>query len=319
MAIVAGIDEAGYGPLFGPLIVTSTIFKAPGSLTNNLWETLGDVVEDTLSRRKDTIVVADSKKVYSASRGLRRLEESVLSFMHCLNAPVVSFKGLLESFSNIRSGHLEPYPWYCDRDISLPVASEPDLISHLADLLAAVLQRQKVEFVDMKSVPVSVMAFNREVGIIGNKASLLFNKCATLLLDIWNRFGESHPRVYVDKHGGRNRYLPLLYPVFEGSLIKTVREGAAESVYDIVDGGKRMTVSFIQGSEMKHLPIALSSMCSKYIRELYGRLFNLFWQEKLPNLKPTRGYYQDAIRFIKDIADIKTGLGIKDELMIRVK
>lgn len=319
MAIIVGIDEAGYGPMLGPLVVTSSVFNMPDSCKNHLWELLQDIVSCEISRCNDKIVVTDSKKVYSASKGLRQLEEAVLSFMYCLKGTIDSFKVLLKTFSAIKDDNLDIYPWHCKKDISIPIASNSDSISRYANRLAGTLRKNGIGLIDIASIPISVYNFNKEIDRIGNKAVLLFNKCAGLLLDIWDRFGETTPMVYIDKHGGRDRYLPLLCPLFEDSFIRIHKEGDSESVYEVIGNKKSMFISFIQGSETKHFPIALSSMCSKYIREIYIMLFNLFWQEKVPNIMPTAGYYQDAKRFLAQIADVRGELGIKDELIIRIK
>ncbi len=63
--------------------------------------------------------------------------------------------------------------------------------------------------------------------------------------------------------------------------------------------------------------MALSSMYSKYIRELHLGLFNGFWREHLPGLRPTAGYPEDARRFLGDINDLRKSLDIKDEILIR--
>jgi hypothetical protein len=65
------------------------------------------------------------------------------------------------------------------------------------------------------------------------------------------------------------------------------------------------------------LPVALGSMLSKYLRELHMILFNRYWCERRPDLKPTAGYSVDARRFLEDIAPLRRELGIEDQLLIR--
>ena len=69
MYIYAGIDEAGYGPMFGPLLVGRAVFCVPNLEPDaplpHLWQRLSRVVCRNLSGRKGRIAVNDSKKLTS--------------------------------------------------------------------------------------------------------------------------------------------------------------------------------------------------------------------------------------------------------------
>ena len=78
-----------------------------------------------------------------------------------------------------------------------------------------------------------------------------------------------------------------------------------------------MGVSLIKSAEESHFPVALASMYCKYVRELFLELFNKYWQERLPGLRPTAGYPRDARRFLKDIDRVKVSLRISDEMLVR--
>ncbi len=47
--------------------------------------------------------------------------------------------------------------------------------------------------------------------------------------------------------------------------------------------------------------VALASIVSKTVRELWMDIFNAYWQARVPGLRPTAGYHVDAIRFRRDI------------------
>ncbi len=65
------------------------------------------------------------------------------------------------------------------------------------------------------------------------------------------------------------------------------------------------------------LPVALASMVSKYLREVLMVGFNQFWQNHIPDLKPTKGYPVDAKRFLEEIAPVAKQLSIPQSLFWR--
>ncbi|HLG28736.1 MAG TPA: hypothetical protein VI387_00880 [Candidatus Brocadiales bacterium] len=319
MAIMAGIDEAGYGPTFGPLVITGVVFNVPDNYTNKcLWHLLGDVVTKIGQGRGERIVVDDSKKVYSPC-GLKRIEDGTLSFLWCLKGPVTSFLELLKALSCYDGNVLSGYPWYAGKDLSLPIASNPLAIANNVQLLTRAMAEKGIKLHGIRSVPVSTIEFNRQIDLTGNKLLVLFQGCAELLTAIWKKFGTRGPKVFVDKHGGRSKYHHLLSKVFHGCQVKTFKESGEISTYEIKKFDREMVVSFIEKAEDKHFPVALASMYSKYMRELFIKLFNAYWQEKVPGLRPTAGYPLDAKRYLQQICEAKKVSGITDQMLIRKK
>ena len=47
--------------------------------------------------------------------------------------------------------------------------------------------------------------------------------------------------------------------------------------------------------------VAWASCLCKYLRELSMRAFNRWWAQRVPELKPTAGYPQDAKRFVAEV------------------
>ena len=76
-----GIDEAGLGPKVGPLVISAVAFRFREPPAETLWHSLSEVVCRSRRQRPTTLVVDDSKTVYSPARGLGRLEETVLAFL----------------------------------------------------------------------------------------------------------------------------------------------------------------------------------------------------------------------------------------------
>jgi ribonuclease HII len=66
-------------------------------------------------------------------------------------------------------------------------------------------------------------------------------------------------------------------------------------------------LSFRVKADATSLPVALASMLAKFLREACMDCFNAWWRQRLPALRPTAGYPQDAVRFLADLAPIWDG------------
>ncbi len=321
MPIVAGIDEAGYGPTLGPFVLSKVVMKIPDGFHDetNIWHILKDGISEKIQKRGSRIIVGDSKKLYQKKTGLKMLEEAVLSFVWYTKGPVRKFTDLLKMFSNCNEDVLDKYPWYKGKDIDLPVSSNVSAIMNYEDILKETTISRDVSILDIKCHFLCVSEINRQIALDGNKSLLLFNSCVAHLKEIFEHYGKLKPKVLIDKHGGRNYYEKLLTHYFKGCKVDSIVEGNALSAYNIKNETNKMDVSFIVGADSKHFPTALASMFSKYIRELFIRLFNAFWQEKIQDIKPTAGYPEDARRFLSQIHNVRRELNISDDILIRCK
>jgi hypothetical protein len=76
-------------------------------------------------------------------------------------------------------------------------------------------------------------------------------------------------------------------------------------------------IIFTEKAESQSMSVAVASMLSKYLREALMRRFNAWWKNHLPDLAPTAGYYNDGLRFLKDIDPMRQKLGITSEQLVR--
>ena len=89
--LLIGIDEAGYGPLLGPLCHGFCAIRCPdsGQTPLDLWELLHPIVTH-YPGSNGTIVIDDSKRVFSSAFGLRLLLRGVHAFLECVEKVEIS-------------------------------------------------------------------------------------------------------------------------------------------------------------------------------------------------------------------------------------
>jgi ribonuclease HII len=320
VAIVAGIDEAGLGPVLGPLVVSATAFELPEELVGaDLWRLLASAVCTKSARAGGKVAIADSKKLYSRQKpnALEGLERGVLAMLAAASGSVDTLRGLLKVLAPHGAAEMAGYPWYDGQDLALPLQASPTDLSLAGNALRTAMKDAGLRPVGLWSEPVQVGEFNRHVQATDNKSTMLFDVTSRLLGRLWASQTDPLLRVYVDRQGGRTHYLPGLQRLFDGAAFKVVDENDRFSAYRITCGSRRMELCFLVGGEKRHLPVALASMVSKYLRELFMELFNRFWQQHVPALAPTAGYYTDGRRFVQDILPAMKSLGIDQGMLYR--
>ncbi len=319
--IIAGIDEAGLGPVLGPLVVTTVAMSVPQEHSNaSLWDLLAPVVSRKPSRRRRKIAIGDSKKLYnrSSKAGLEHLERAVLGMLTTGCSECHTLQELLKIIAPGSVSELERYPWYAAADLPLPRSISKQEVVFAGNALAAVMEQAEVRLKAIRCEPVLVGEFNRIVQATRNKSTALFDVTSRLLMYLWQKT-DGPMRIYIDRHGGRKHYLPALQRVFADCHFKVLEESENLSGYLLTSSSREVEVYFTVNGEQQKLTVALASMVSKYVRELFMELFNGFWQPHVPQLAPTAGYYTDGKRFFGQIQPAMKQLGIGKELLYRCR
>lgn len=321
--ILAGIDEAGYGPLFGPLVVGCCAFEIaatdPGELPC-LWTKLHRSISKTRCKKGRRLHINDSKLVYSSSAGLKELERAVLA----VGATVFDRPLSLDQFINCVASHathdLAEPPWYsATTDEPFPFEQSPAAISTLANGLKQEMATAGCRCVHLAARVMPERPFNRMVNATRNKSNALFSISAIHLDHLLRTYDGNDLTIFCDRQGGRSHYGPPLRQMFDEWSLEIVSETEGRSEYALRRADHRTRIIFCEKAESLCMPVALASMLSKYLRESLMRRFNTWWKTQLPDLQPTAGYYTDGMRFMNDIRPKLDGLGIRENDLVRCR
>ena len=314
--IYAGIDEAGYGPLLGPLCVGVSAFRLPdvrdAASAPDLWSLLSAGVCRKPKDARRRIAIADSKKLKSAGKQPTvHLERGVLAFTsHALGSDAALFEEL-----GVHARASKAAPWHA-LELPLPECHTADELAIARNVVRRAHERAGIELARFGVTALDAPAFNALYRELANKAHVNMSLVFEGVRQVELMRGDEPAFIAVDRQGGRAGYTRELEEhVARGARVRTIAESDERSTYEVGDG---LFVSFEVEAEDRHLPVALASMGAKFVRELFMRRLNAFFAERQPGLAPTAGYVEDGRRFLAEVKPILVREAIPESEFARV-
>ena len=299
--------------MLGPLCVASSVFildeLPPDGAAPDLWSNLDRVISPRLKDARSRITITDSKKLKGARSGrahpLRHLERGVLACLGAMQADGSSLDALGEDDLLDRLGVVVPdRPWY-ENPGPLPVACDVGQLRIDASRLGRAMTKAGIRCGAIRCEALGAADFNRRVDQIRNKSGVNMHLVFQQVENIWSCFPGDHPRVVVDRQGGRAAYREDLQVAWPEASITVVAESAEFSRYELTMPGRgELAIMFTSRAEERHLPVALASMTAKYVRELMMARMNRYFLQRQPGLRETAGYVEDARRYLSDIEPV---------------
>jgi ribonuclease HII len=321
MPWIVGIDEAGYGPNLGPLVMSAVACRVPERLARrNLWSVLQRAVRRPHEPEDGRLLIEDSKVVYSTARGLLGLETGVLATLSpCRTGQEHTLAQYIDWACPSCHSDLRGEPWYTGTS-KLPVVAQADDLRSVAEQFNTACATRKVCWGPVRSVAICPGRFNQIMDRWDSKGAVLGHALGDLLGQSRGLDGPDEPITFlIDKHGGRNTYAAMLQEAIPDGMVVVRAEGMERSVYSVVGLSRELRFVFQPRADGEHFCVALASMFSKYLREVLMLEFNRFWQGWVPELRATAGYPGDAGRFYEQIQEPARKLGIAREALWRRK
>lgn len=319
MALLIGIDEAGFGPILGPLVVSAVEFAVPDELLkSDMWHLLNGSVSDSKKHLSGRLLIADSKKAYNRSAGLGHLQRTVLASLACLEKKPENFDQLLSMLCPECKDRLSGYPWYNGRlDCRFDV--DEDDIAIAAKTFRADLDASQMKLLNISSFCFDVGYYNEMVGKVKNKSTVLFTALCGLIQKALTRSNGQNLQIVIDRQGGRTHYTQPLRRMFSQMNLTVLKENDKLSSYELTGSDKTVRLHFIVKADDNHLPAALASMTSKFLREILIQRINAYFATHCADLKPTAGYWKDGCRFIEDLKKLIPHIEYNHHQLIRCR
>ncbi len=275
MPLIAGVDEAGYGPNLGPLVVAGTSWETPAAKCDFDHDLKTVVSRNSVPGR---LQVCDSKRV---SGGLAGLEATVLAALACTlktDTPPRSWNELQAWFLKLpeqlpvepaanpeqlpltwridepetaildhrpdgslapRAGETPVNDWVAKGPLVLPVAVAHAAIGDAAASLRGGLAGAGYRLHRIAAAVIYPRKFNELLDRHGNKSRLL----GAVTMQLVRKLVENVRRVddsvtmICDRQGGRQRYAPLLRSHWPNHKCEITSESPAISQYRLIHDG----------------------------------------------------------------------------------
>ncbi len=256
---VVGIDENGYGPVLGPLVVTAVLLEFDG-----------DPFEELKTENFNfPIKVQDSKKIFS--RNLSGYVAGEILSWGILLAGGYETMDLRSMLKKLTGEDFDIHP-----EIEVPVWAKKAVNLEIP----AYLRKAGIRILEIKSKVVFPADFNEMIEMVDNKSFLDYLLFEHLLYKLEFDFDVA----MMGKIGGTKFYEKNFFMRTGTEVVETFEEKKKISGYRLRLPHREFDAYFILNGDEKYLPITLASIIGKYLREIFMLSLNYEagFKERIP-------------------------------------
>ncbi|MCC6508010.1 MAG: hypothetical protein IT423_02810, partial [Pirellulaceae bacterium] len=275
------MDEAGYGPNLGPMVVAASAWRVPREMGEEQFaqQLHGPFSPLPWSAQCLHIPLGDSKQLYSPAHGLRTLEAGLLAMLaqtldlfKCLPRETTAestgetnkFRTLLQTLDVTTAADWTTdevpgrLPWYNHIASDLPLHVSADEVARLSRLAQGFLAPIGIQLLSVRVLVLVEERFNQLIHQLGSKGRLLSTVTMELVQNMLRDHTAAPVEVFCDRQGGRKKYACVLLEAMPEDWFDTLAEQPLRSSYRR-QRAPELKIHFSVGGD-SFPPTALASM-----------------------------------------------------------